>query len=128
MGYYYLPMDRSDRRPDMKISATLNAYIDTDFPSSIANFANSIKSGQDRKALDALVYTIHDFSDISSYAKVGQAKIEIEIDENCRDDLTKSAIESLRVRREEILADAQRQANEIEARIQSLLAIEYSGE
>ena len=112
----------------MKISATLNAYIDTDFASSIANFANSIKNGQDKKALDALVYTIHDFSNISSYAKVGQAKIEVELDENCRDDLTKSAIESLRTRWEEILAEAQRQANEIVSKIQSLLAIEYSGE
>lgn len=55
------------------------------------------------------------------YVQVGTAKVEIEFMQ--RDEITSGAVVALRKQKNEVLAQAQKQATEIEKKIQSLLAI-----
>lgn len=55
------------------------------------------------------------------YVQVGTAKVEISFMQ--RDDITSGAVVALRKQQTAVLAEAQKQATEIEKKIQSLLAI-----
>src|SRR5690554_7968745 len=108
----------------MKITATLNAYIDTNSYSS-TQFSDAMLKGNEAEAIDALSIMNYEFIDHDTYVKVGNAHITVEFDGDPRNEILQRSVEALRRKRDEILAEAQRQATMIDEKINSLLAIDY---
>ena len=64
-------------------------------------------------------------SDISIWVRIGSAHVTVEIaDEN---EIKAGLVESLKEEKKRIQTDAEKSITEIDAQIQSLLAIEYKG-
>ncbi len=67
------------------------------------------------------------FEDASDYILLGTSE-EITVPLIAREDAINKQVEALRAERQRVLAESQRRADEIEQKIQSLLAIEHRPE
>ena len=77
-------------------------------------------------SLELLFYTSIDMSG-NGYIHVGEATITVRL-ETDRDTITKNMISGLRGSQQKIRAQAEQEINEIEQKIQNLLAITYEGD
>lgn len=107
----------------MKITGTLNAYLDTSMTFKTVQFLDNLKKGDMSEAIDATALSTYEFSLDGDYVKIGTAVVTVDIEDDA--DITRKAIETLRARQTDILAKAEAMSTEIDAKIQSLLAIGY---
>lgn len=110
----------------MKLSGTLNAYLDTNNELNVTQFADAITSGDTRKALGALMLSGFNLGILKELISLGTATISVESAEVDKNEIIRKAVEVMRAKRGEILAEAQAKATAIDAKIQNLLAIEYT--
>lgn len=75
-------------------------------------------------AIEAACYSNLDMAHL--WTKVGTATITIEVDS--RDEMIKSQVATLTEKKKRVLAEAQREATQIEGQIQNLLAITFDAE
>lgn len=104
----------------MKITATTNVFM-SDSPYSQEQFLSALKQGNGGKAIDAS--TFYSKNRLGSNVKVGTATVTIDIMDD--DAIRLGLIETLKRKKAIVLADAQREAIQIEGQIQNLLAIAY---
>jgi hypothetical protein len=81
-----------------------------------------VQQARKDKAITNLMLTSSDMSKVG-YAKVGTAVVEVTLDDDA--DIIPAAVESLRKQQTDIRAEAEFKAQQIEDRIQSMLAICY---
>lgn len=103
----------------MKFRVETNAYI---LSHNEEDFANALRDGDAERIVDSLTFYSVDMSNV--WTAAGKATITVEIaDENS---IRANMAKMLEAERDRILAEAQAKAAVIDAKIQSLLAIEYS--
>lgn len=79
----------------------------------------------DAVLLRALSFSDHDMS-MAGWTRVGTASVEVTL--GSANEIITSKVDALRALKAQKLADAQREATEIEQQIQTLLAITYDAE
>lgn len=110
----------------MKLTGTLYAYLDTESDFRTTQFADAITDDDMGKALDALTLSNISFATLGGYLSLGVATVTVQSDALDKNEIIHRAVEALRAKRTEILAEAQAQATAIDAKIQNLLAIDYT--
>lgn len=104
----------------MKITSTITAWLPE---SSQQQLHAAIKDNDHKSIVGSLLFYNLDMS--PEWTRIGEATITVDVpDEN---EIKLSMVESLKAERERVLADAQVKANEIEEKIQNLLAITWNG-
>ena len=104
----------------MKITSTTTAWLPEYRQQQLHN---AIQKNDHDSILDSLVFSNIDMS--QEWTRIGEATITDDVpDEN---EIKLAMVESLKAERERVLADAQVKANEIEEKIQNLLAITWNG-
>ena len=105
----------------MKIRVETNAYV---LEHNQEDFANALRDVDAERIVDSLSFYSRDMSHV--WTAAGKATITVEItDENT---IRANMAKTLEAERDRILAEAQHKATELNAKIQSLLAITYNGE
>ncbi|MGB6105675.1 MAG: hypothetical protein WBF88_17670 [Pusillimonas sp.] len=104
----------------MKVSATVNVFM-SDRPYSQERFLAAAKAGNGAGVIDAA--TLYSKDTFGDDVKVGTATVTITIMDD--DAIRLGLIETLKIKKAIVLADAQREAIQIEGQIQNLLAIAY---
>lgn len=98
------------------ITATVSAYM---------NRWSSVDELMERKPKDAIgAIFIGDTTD-STWIRIGSASVTVEIADD--KEIKAGLVDSLKATKKKIQADAEKSITEIDAQIQSLLAIEYKG-
>lgn len=102
----------------MKIRVETNAYV-TEYQREV--FVDAMRAGDPERLANSLEYFTGDMSSI--WTHVGKAVVTVEIDQE--NDIRANMAKTLEAERDKVLAEAQAKAMELNAKIQSLLAIEY---
>ncbi len=95
------------------ISAFLSAYADR----------KELLSQDDTTVLHTMLYSAHDLSN-QGYAYVGEVRIRIDMVEE--DDILANQIRGLKREQEEVRVNSERRVMQIQERIDSLLALDYT--
>lgn len=96
---------------------TLNAYM-----TQYGDLAGKdLYSASSEDLARGLFVSKHDYKGENGFTLVGTAEVKITL--MARDELVNAQVEALRQRQTAVLAEAQKQATDIERQIQSLLAI-----
>lgn len=104
----------------MKITSTTTAWMTEHRQQKLHD---AIQKNDHDSIVDSLAFSNFDMS--GQWTRIGEATITVEVpDEN---EIKQGMVESLKAERERVLADAQAKANEIEEKIQNLLAITWNG-
>lgn len=110
----------------MKLTGTLNAYLDTSDDHKVTKFADAITSGNMSAALGALTLTNFNYGILPDMLPFDAATVTVDGPEIDKNEIINKAIAVMRDKRNEILAEAQAKATAIDAKIQNLLAIGYT--
>ena len=104
----------------MKITSTTTAWMTEHRQQQLHD---AIQKNDHDTIVDSLVFSNLDMSDC--WTRISEATITVEVpDEN---EIKLGIVESLKAERERVMADAQAKVNEIEEKIQNLLAITWNG-
>lgn len=103
------------------VEGTINAFVT---PHSGVD-PNDLQTADGQKLVSHLSYSALEMKG-TDWVKVGTVRMELTIDP--KDEIVTDAVRGLRVQQQEIRAEAEKKATEIERRIQSLLAITFDPE
>ncbi|WP_442592515.1 hypothetical protein ACSBPU_13010 [Parapusillimonas sp. JC17] len=104
----------------MKITGTIDAYL-TDTPYRQEAFLAAMKNGSHSEAVGALNFSNTPGMEIVGWVRLGTATITVDVPDE--DAIRLGYVETLKAKKAQVLADAQREVVKIEEKIQSLLAI-----
>jgi len=104
------------------IKATVGAWLSSDYAQQ--RFVEGRQSGDPARTLAAIALNHQDMTDCG-WTRIGEATVTLEVAEDSQ--IRQNMVSALQEQKRSVLAKAQREAMQIEERIQNLLAISFDG-